>query len=271
VSLNFDSNVLASGSVDASVKVWNLRTGEAFTLRGHQDWVNAVQLWDSNPSSGRSASPSTVSVFDSLPNGGASPSPASHQIDPGKMLFSASDDMTIRLWDLTLRTCIRQYTGHVGQVQSMKLLIVDDGCDDEEREHHIAFQEAELEESGDGLGQTSKSRKSRSSQSTSEKHPKTVLISGSLDNTIKVWDIDTGKAVRTLFGHIEGVWAVASDKLRLVSGSHDRTIKVWNQEDGRCTATLVGHRGAVSCLSLGDDKIVSGSDDGDVKIWSFTC
>ena len=43
---------------------------------------------------------------------------------------------------------------------------------------------------------------------------------------IKFWDIETGKAQRTLFGHIEGVWAVASDKLRLVSGSHDRTIKV---------------------------------------------
>jgi len=97
-----------------------------------------------------------------------------------------------------------------------------------------------------------------------------VLISGSLDNTIKIWDIDTGNAVKTLFGHIEGVWAVASDKLRLVSGSHDRTIKVWAREDGRCTATLVGHRGAVTCLALGEDKIVSGSDDGDIRIWSFS-
>jgi F-box/WD-40 domain protein MET30 len=102
------------------------------------------------------------------------------------------------------------------------------------------------------------------------KQPTTVLISGSLDNTVKLWDVDTGKAVRTLFGHIEGVWAVASDKLRLVSGSDDRTIKVWNREDGRCTATLVGHCGAVTSLQLGEDKIVSGSDDGDVKVWSFT-
>jgi WD40 repeat protein len=43
---------------------------------------------------------------------------------------------------------------------------------------------------------------------------------------MKLWDINTGEAVQTLFGHIEGVWAVVSDKLRLVSGSHDRTIKV---------------------------------------------
>ena len=58
------------------------------------------------------------------------------------------------------------------------------------------------------------------------KRTKPVLISGSLDNTIKVWDLASGKCQQTLFGHIEGVWAVASDKLRLVSGSHDRTIKV---------------------------------------------
>jgi len=105
---------------------------------------------------------------------------------------------------------------------------------------------------------------------TEAKGKKPLLISGSLDNTIKMWDIETGKTVRTFFGHIEGVWAIASDKLRLVSGSHDRTIKVWSREEGKCTATLVGHQAAVSCLALGEDKIVSGSDDNDIKIWSFS-
>jgi F-box/WD-40 domain protein MET30 len=56
--------------------------------------------------------------------------------------------------------------------------------------------------------------------------PQPVLISGSLDNTIRIWDVETGKPRKTLFGHIEGVWSVQSDKLRVVSASHDRTIKV---------------------------------------------
>ena len=199
VSLNFDSNVLASGSVDSTIKVWNLRTGGAFTLRGHSDWVNAVQLWDSNgPTQPSSTDLSLLDV-----SGVVMPNCSSGaEIDAGKMLFSASDDGTIRMWDLTSRICVRTITGHVAQVQSMKLLLASDCSDD------------------------ASSRTPSSNPSLSAYRKKPLLISGSLDNTIKLWDIETGKSVQTFFGHIEGVWAVASDELRLVSGSHDRTIKV---------------------------------------------
>ncbi|KAH9042989.1 WD40 repeat-like protein [Lactarius hengduanensis] len=251
VCLNFDSTVLASGSVDTTVKVWNFRTGECFTLRGHRDWVNAVLLWD--VSSGTTPP---------LPP----PDASSQHITPGKMLFSASDDCTVRLWDLSLRTCVRQFSGHMGQVQCLKLLSLN---------------------LGHGAGDVTPDRPSDDSTRLAEatasfltvtgaqtpprevKQPQLFLVSGSLDNTVKLWDVDTGKVTRTLFGHIEGVWAVACNKMRLVSGSHDRTIKIWSRDDGRCVSTLVGHTGAVTCLALGEDKIISGSDDGDVRIWSF--
>ncbi|KAI0702323.1 hypothetical protein BC835DRAFT_1404390 [Cytidiella melzeri] len=318
VCLNFDSNVLASGSVDTTVKVWNFRTGECFTLRGHRDWVNAVQLWDSNDTgSSCSSSESRSSLEGSLsPRGaGACSMPC---IDSGKMLFSASDDGTIRLWDLARRTCVRQFVGHVGQVQTLKLLMVDEAREESEKKESKTSGAASKgsprltpPSAGSNFVElavpsiagadprvyrtdsehTPVSRVIVHRQDTSDevkgkevataaaneyaskavtKRTKPVLLSGSLDNTIKVWDLESGKAVQTLFGHIEGVWAVASDKLRLVSGSHDRTIKVWVREEGRCVATLVGHRGAVTCLALGEDKIVSGSDDGDVRIWSFS-
>lgn len=243
VCLNYDSNVLASGSVDTTVKVWNFRTGAAFTLRGHSDWVNSVQLWDPDSTTSSATAPSNTPMFDSAPSSTPPPTTnSSSHIDPGKMLFSASDDGTIRLWDLTLRTCVRQFTGHVGQVQSMKLLVVDESCGDDEAKasnalpppdhpgYDLASQTlpASLEQLGNASTSSLESPRAKGKEvgARAPKRRNPVLISGSLDNTIKVWDIDTGKAAKTLFGHIEGVWAVASDKLRLVSGSHDRTIKV---------------------------------------------
>ncbi|KAG8881225.1 hypothetical protein FRB98_004456 [Tulasnella sp. 332] len=242
VCLAFDSNVLVSGSVDKTVKVWNFRTGDCFTLRGHLDWVNAVQIWDST------AVGSSVGVV------------GQPTLDPGKMVFSASDDGTIKLWDLMSRSCVRQFCGHVGQVQSIQLVLVDDSQDEP-----ILEDEPMGSSSSDG-GETL-AHSIISSGHPSGRTP--ILVSGSLDNTIRVWDVESGKRIKTLFGHIEGVWAVACNNLRLVTGSHDKTIKIWNREGGKCTATLVGHRGAVTCLAVGDDKIVSGSDDGDVRIWNF--
>ncbi|KAF5365778.1 hypothetical protein D9758_003159 [Tetrapyrgos nigripes] len=268
VCLNFDSNVLASGSVDTTIRVWNLRTGGAFTLRGHCDWVNSVLLWDSNTSSVPSpSSPTSSNVFDI-------PGCAAPQIDPGKMLFSASDDGTIKLWDLTLRTCVRQFTGHVGQVQSLKLLLSDE-CDgaasDEPEEGSLTPAKLDSQDEGTPVPSCSKDKVTPSPfpSSSKSKSKNPVLVSGSLDNTLKAWDIETGKTIRTYFGHIEGVWDVTGDKMRLVSGSQDRTIKVWNRDEGRCTATLVGHTASVSCVVLGEDKIISGSDDNTVKVWNF--
>src|SRR5258708_23795461 len=118
--------------------------------------------------------------------------------------------------------------------------------------------------------------------------PYAVLISGSFDKTMKMWDIESGTCLKTYFGHIEGLWAVAVDKRHIVSASHDRTIKascmipnsviqtdvfpldqIWYREGELSAHTLVGHRAAVTCLEITDDKIISGSDDGDIRIWSF--
>lgn len=235
VCLNFDANILASGSVDMTVKIWNFCTGEAFTLRGHRDWVNAVRLWDAHQSGS------------SPPN----PCRSTFKIDTGKMLFSASDDGAIRLWDLAKRTCIRQFTGHVGQVQSLRILDVDDEPNADDGLHASGAMHVTENSSSDVVRLcggsnpadvctvvTHDTRKSNESMDGNWSANRTatgvigkpvkkpLLVSGSLDNTIKVWDVETGKVMRTLFGHIEGVWAVACDKLRLVSGSHDRTIKV---------------------------------------------
>lgn len=255
VCLNFDANILASGSVDKTVRIWNFRTGECFVLRGHGDWVNAVQLWDSS-SSCRESSVCSTPLFEG--QAFADDAAAPNNIDFGKMLFSASDDGSVRLWDLHSRTCVQEFLGHAAQVQSMKLLLVDPPCEDGDPNNTrasgttspgpsapsfvsprptlpdtpLSLLNTSCSDQTDPENWATRSQSSRrSSGSRSPPNPwsfgpKPVLVTGSLDNTIRVWDVDTGKAIQTLFGHIEGVWAVDGDKLRLVSGSHDRTIKV---------------------------------------------
>ena len=69
------------------------------------------------------------------------------------------------------------------------------------------------------------------------------LVSGSQDETVKVWDVASGLEVCTLRGHEEDVNSVAwsPDGSKLVSGSEDMTVKVWDATTGKEVCTLKGH------------------------------
>jgi WD40 repeat protein len=60
-----------------------------------------------------------------------------------------------------------------------------------------------------------------------------LLASGSDDNTITLWDVASGREVRTLSGHTESVYSVAfsPDGRLLASGSGDKTIRLWDISD----------------------------------------
>ena len=70
-----------------------------------------------------------------------------------------------------------------------------------------------------------------------------MLASGSRDNTIKLWNVESRTEVATLKGHSYSVNSVAfnSEGTLLASGSDDRTIKLWNVESRTEVATLKGH------------------------------
>jgi WD40 repeat protein len=58
------------------------------------------------------------------------------------------------------------------------------------------------------------------------------IVTGSVDDTAKVWDADTGRELGTLTGHTDRVNSVAysPDGKRIVTGSWDKTAKVWQVE-----------------------------------------
>lgn len=93
------------------------------------------------------------------------------------------------------------------------------------------------------------------------------IVSGSDDNTLKVWSANTGKCLRTLVGHTGGVWSSQMSGNIIISGSTDRTLKVWNADTGQCIHTLYGHTSTVRCMHLHGNKVVSGSRDATLRVW----
>ena len=99
--------------------------------------------------------------------------------------------------------------------------------------------------------------------------PPKYILTSALDSTIRLWEVATGRCIRTLFGHVEGVWALGADTLRIVSGAEDRMVKVWDPRTGKCDRTFTGHQGPVTCIGLSDSRMCSGSEDGEVRMYSF--
>lgn len=93
------------------------------------------------------------------------------------------------------------------------------------------------------------------------------IVSGSDDNTLKVWSAITGKCLRTLVGHTGGVWSSQMSGNVIISGSTDRTLKVWNADTGQLLHTLYGHTSTVRCMHLHGNKVVSGSRDATLRVW----
>jgi len=99
-------------------------------------------------------------------------------------------------------------------------------------------------------------------------------VSASRDQTLKVWDLSSGRALRTLTGHEDAVTAVAvtPDGQRAVSASWDRTLKVWDLSSGRELRSLKGHKGSVNAVAMTPDGqcAVSASGDQTLKVWNLS-
>ncbi|RXK88781.1 TIR domain-containing protein, partial [Chlorobaculum sp. 24CR] len=81
------------------------------------------------------------------------------------------------------------------------------------------------------------------------------IISGSDDNTLKLWDAASGNCLLTLSGHSGTVTAAAfsPDGSRIISGSRDNTLNIWDAASGNCLMTLSGHSDGVSAAAFSPD------------------
>jgi len=101
-----------------------------------------------------------------------------------------------------------------------------------------------------------------------------IIATAAEDNTIKVWDYETGDFERTLKGHTDSVQDISFDANGkvLASCSADLSIKIWDFVDFECTKTLTGHDHNVSSVAFmpDGDHLVSSSRDKTIKLWELT-
>ena len=191
VAFSVDSKILASGSEDGNLYLWDVKTGRQLkALTEATENIFSVDFSSDGKTLASGNAGNTIRLWD-IATGEKLKTFSGHTnwvfsvaFSPdGQTLASGSWDHTIRLWDTTTGQHLKVLTGHTLTVWS------------------VAF-------SPDGL----------------------TLASGSQDKTIRLWNIATGAHIATLTGHTAPVKSVAfsPDGLTLASGSQDSTIRLWD-------------------------------------------
>lgn len=251
-------NKLALSYGDDVLKLWDIATGQCLrAFSGHTELVDAMCFSADN-----------------------------------QFILSGSYDQTVKLWDVTTGVCLRTFAGHAAPVTSVSLSANSEFALSGSRDNTLklwelatgncsySFIHLDIKHTEDsnkmigfwddsgiyqmidpgvcGLNSVCLSLDSR------------FALSGS-DDTIKLWEIATGKCLHTFEGHTDSVVSVcfSSDSQFILSGSVDKTLKLWDVITGKCLHTFEGHTDIVNSVFLSPDGrfALSGSLDKTVKFW----
>ncbi|WP_013322705.1 hypothetical protein [Gloeothece verrucosa] len=284
VSFSPDGKILASGSWDKTIKLWDVQTGQEIrTLSGHNDSVYSVSFSGDGKILASGSRDKTIKLWDVQTGkeistlSGHNDSVYSVSFSPdGKILASGSGDKTIKLWDVQTGQEIRTLSGHNDSVYSVSF-----SPDGKILASGSGYKTIKLWDVQTGQEIRTLSGHNDSVLSVSFSGDGKILASGSRDKTIKLWDVQTGQEIRTLSGHNDSVLSVSfsGDGKILASGSWDKTIKLWDVQTGQLIRTLSGHNDGVSSVSFSPIPpspvtkggaggiLASGSRDTSIKLW----
>ncbi|HKP03422.1 MAG TPA: TIR domain-containing protein [Chthoniobacterales bacterium] len=187
----------------------------------------------------------------------------------GKWALTASDDKTVRHWDLSSGRCIRVFEGHTDAVESVtwsadQARILSGGHDKTVRLWDVKSGRCLRVFEGHSQWVMSVAL------SADNKH----VLSGSYDKTLRLWDLESGRTLQTLEGHKSYIHCVAfspDQKLALSGSDHDtdKTVRLWDLRTGRCLRVFEGHASEVWGVAWSPDQrfALSCSVDDTVRLW----
>eukprot|EP01118_Nematostelium_gracile_P011480 TRINITY_DN4078_c0_g1_i1.p1 TRINITY_DN4078_c0_g1~~TRINITY_DN4078_c0_g1_i1.p1 ORF type:complete len:366 (-),score=77.42 TRINITY_DN4078_c0_g1_i1:71-1168(-) len=271
VTLAVVNRLLFSGSMDGTLKVWNLENftvvreaslGPVFTLKiassfmfsGH---LNSIKLWD-------------LQSFECKMSINAHEGNVKALCVMGDRLFSGSSDRSIKVWNLLNGSCVHTLTNaHDGEIRDLLALVDSNG-----QMRYL------LSASDDTRIKVWNTEFSGVKILDGHKKPIRALIafgqyffSGSEDTHIKMWNTSIFAEVASIATLVSVHSLAMTSSLQtpiLVSGHADGSIKLWNVSNPAhidCAMMLMAHTEPVRALIAEQGFLLSGGYDKTIKIW----
>lgn len=259
--LQFDSDKIISGSDDQTINVYDTKTGQLLKkLVGHNGGVWALQYWKNT-------------------------------------LVSGSTDRTVRVWDIEEGRCTHKFHGHTSTVRCLiivtptenpithkvepKFPVIITGSRDSslriwklpDIKKDPPYNSSDYNNNSNNTNNNPYFLKLLNGHTDSVRAiagSGNVLVSGSYDHTVRVWNISTGENTFVLRGHREKVYSIgySPELQKAASGSMDFNVRVWCTTTGECLFNLEGHNSLVGLLEISPNYIISGAADSTLRIWS---
>jgi F-box/WD-40 domain protein MET30 len=195
IALHFNHrNMLATGSDDRTIRLWDFSSSQSFVLQGHESPIRSLLL---------------------------------SQHHQRQLLVSAGDDTFIRIWDLTTRQCLHSLTGHYGGI--LKVIPIPVGAsarllghhgDDDARPLILSCSNDNTIRLWDPLaGKCIRTMFGHMDHVTSLACDQFRIVSGSKDKSVRIWALDTGVCQHIISsGHPVSTVALSSSGILSASG-----------------------------------------------------